>query len=116
MIDSETRDIVVNKYIQNHRLERRLNTDGAPTEDTVNAQSGYLIARDKYELQLTDEQLEAVRRGEAIRVAGGDAGEIVVLSAEAYKQSLQDEREKAELAQLTRKAVDKWGRDNPFDS
>lgn len=60
VIDSETRDIVVNKYIQTHRLERRLNTDGAPTEDTVNAQSGDLIARDKYELQLTDEQFRNI--------------------------------------------------------
>jgi hypothetical protein len=66
-------------------------------------------------LELTEEQRQAVQRGEAVRLSGTDLGKVVVLSASAFEGALLEEREKAEWAQLGRNAAERWGRENPYE-
>lgn len=67
-------------------------------------------------IDLNYDQSQAVRRGEAVRLIAQDLGEVVVLQASAYEEALAEEREKAGWARLSKKAADRWGRENPFES
>jgi thermostable 8-oxoguanine DNA glycosylase len=70
-------------------------------------------------MNLTPEQLEAVRKGEALRFTDGGS-EFVVLRADVYdkaKELLEDEEEKAlERARLaaSKKAAAAFMKDNPY--
>jgi hypothetical protein len=69
-------------------------------------------------VNLTLEQIEAVKKGEVVKLPLPEVGgEVVLLRAETYeemRETLEDDREKAAWAALGRKAVDLWARENPF--
>ena len=69
-------------------------------------------------MNLTLEQIEAVKKGEAVKLPLPEVGgEVVLLRAETYEEMrdmLQDDREKAAWAALGRKAADRWAHENPF--
>jgi hypothetical protein len=64
-------------------------------------------------LDVTDEQRSAVRRGEPVELVLGDLGDVVVLPKDVY-EALIDEREKTAWMKLNQKALAQWGRDNPY--
>jgi len=63
-------------------------------------------------VELIIEQHAAVQRGEIVRLTITGLGEVVVAQVAVYEDSLQVEREKANLAQAARKAVDRRTREN----
>jgi hypothetical protein len=69
-------------------------------------------------IELTDQQRQAVKNGEAIRFPAPDIGEdIVLLSAaqyEAMRELLDDQREQEAVLRYSRKQAAKAARDNPF--
>jgi hypothetical protein len=65
-------------------------------------------------MTLTAEQAEAVKSGKPIRVEVEDVGEVVVLLPAALAELLEEEREKAAWARVSRKAADRWAQENPF--
>ena len=69
-------------------------------------------------IELTEKQRQALRNGEAVRVPALDNGEeVVLLRGEDYDRIqalLEDEREKASWAGLSRKAATRWAQENPF--
>ena len=69
-------------------------------------------------MNLTLEQIEAVKKGEAVKVPLPEVGgEVVLLRAETYeemREMLEDDREKAAWAALGRKAADRWAHEHPF--
>jgi hypothetical protein len=68
-------------------------------------------------IQLTDQQKQAARNGEAVRLTVPELdSDFVLLRAEKYeliRDLLEDEREKAAWAKLARKAADRWAEENP---
>jgi ASC-1-like (ASCH) protein len=71
-------------------------------------------------IELTEQQRQAVKQGEAIRLLAPELGEdVVLLRAEAYdtiRELLEEEREKAGWAKLARKAAVRWAEENPLES
>jgi hypothetical protein len=69
-------------------------------------------------IQLTEEQSQALRNGEPVRLPAPELGkEVVLLRGEDFariQMLLQDDREKAAWAALGRKAADRWAQENPF--
>ncbi len=69
-------------------------------------------------IQLTDEQNQALLKGEPVRLPLSDLGqEVVLLRGEDFariQMLLQDDREKAAWAAVGRKAADRWAQENPF--
>jgi hypothetical protein len=69
-------------------------------------------------IELTEEQKQAVRNGEAVRLTVPELdSDVVLLRAEQYENLLEfseDEREKAAWAKLARKAANRWAEENPF--
>ena len=69
-------------------------------------------------IELTEEQNQAVRKGEVVRVTvPGFDSDLVLLRAEQYEhmhELLEDEREKAAWAKLAREAADRWAEENPY--
>ena len=69
-------------------------------------------------IELTEQQQQAIRQGEAVRVTVPEMdGDLVLLRADQYadlRESLEDEREKAAWAKLGRKAANRWAGANPF--
>ncbi len=67
-------------------------------------------------IELTETQREAVRRGQAIRLAAPEIGvDVVLLRAELYesiRELLIDEQEKAAWAGCGRKAAENWIQEN----
>jgi hypothetical protein len=64
-------------------------------------------------VELTEEQRQAIQRGEAVRLSVMDLGEVVVLPASAFV-ALLNEQDKAAWAKLARKAATRWAQENPF--
>jgi hypothetical protein len=67
-------------------------------------------------LDLNQDQSQAVMRGETVRLSSHDLGEVVVLQLAAYEEALAEERERAGWSQLGKKAAERWGQENPFES
>lgn len=69
-------------------------------------------------MNLTQEQVEALRRGKPVRVASPEIGEDVLLvRASAVGQlqdELEDEREKEAWARLGMQAASAWAEENPY--
>ncbi len=69
-------------------------------------------------IQLTQEQSQALRNGEAVRLPMPELGKEVVLLCGAdfarIQMLLEDDREKAAWASLGRKAAKRWAEENPF--
>ena len=66
-------------------------------------------------LQLSDEQRQAVKRGEVICLANQDIGEVVVLQSAVLDESVREDRESSAWAKAARRSLESWGRENPFD-
>jgi hypothetical protein len=69
-------------------------------------------------MNLTIEQIEAVKKGEAVKLALPEVGgDVVLLRAETFEEMreiVSDDKEKAAWAALGRKAADRWACENPF--
>jgi hypothetical protein len=69
-------------------------------------------------IELTEEQRQAVRNGQPVRLTIPDlGGDLVLLPAEHYESIralVEDEQEKVAWARLARKAADRWAEENPF--
>ena len=65
-------------------------------------------------IHLTEDQRQAVQRGEPVRVEALGLGEIVVLQAELYDEEHHADAELAAWAKLSRKAASKWAKENPY--
>lgn len=61
--------------------------------------------------QLTEEQREAVKGGQAIHVQLPEVGEVVILLPDALTELLEEERAKAAWAKMSRKAAERWDRE-----
>jgi hypothetical protein len=66
---------------------------------------------------LTEEQGQAVKEGNPVRLTVPElGGNLVLLSAERYesiRDLLEDEQEMAAWAALARKAANRWAQENP---
>jgi hypothetical protein len=69
-------------------------------------------------MKLTKLQIEAVKRGEAVRVRSAEVGgEVVLLNTNAYAEIeaiLRDKLAKDELGSAVRRSLDTWALENPF--
>ncbi len=69
-------------------------------------------------IELTQEQSQALRNGEPVRLLLAELGkEVVLVCAKDFARIqilLEDDREKAAWAALGRKAADRWARENRF--
>jgi hypothetical protein len=69
-------------------------------------------------IELTDEQREAVKNGEAVRLPSAEIGEdVVLLRASLYervREMLEDEREQRAVLQYSMRQAAKAARDNPY--
>jgi hypothetical protein len=69
-------------------------------------------------IELTEEQRQAVMNGKTVLLTIPElGGDLVLLRADLYesiRDVLEDEREKAAWAKLSRKAADRWASENPF--
>ena len=69
-------------------------------------------------IELTEDQGQAVRDGKTVLLTVPElGGELVLLRAERYesiRDFLQDQQEKAAWAKLARKAADRWAEENPY--
>jgi NTP pyrophosphatase (non-canonical NTP hydrolase) len=65
-------------------------------------------------IEISDEQKSALERGEAVRVRTGDMGDVVVISARMASGDLDADEQRA-WAEVAKKALNHWGRANPFD-
>jgi hypothetical protein len=65
-------------------------------------------------MNLTAEQVDAVKNGQTVRVQVPGVGEVVVLLPSALTELLEEERDKASWARLSRKAAERWAQENPF--
>jgi hypothetical protein len=69
-------------------------------------------------IDLTDEQIQAVRDGKPVRIVPPDLGrEVVVVPAEVFKamqDELDDEREQAAFRAFARKQAERLARENPY--
>ena len=67
---------------------------------------------------LTAEQLDALKRGDTVRVSSAEVGEdLIVVRAstlEELTESLQDENEKRAWAKLGMHAASRWAKENPY--
>ena len=64
-------------------------------------------------MDLTAEQVTAVKNGETVHVQMPGVGEVIVLLPTALMELLEEEREKAAWARLARKAAEQWAQENP---
>ncbi len=69
-------------------------------------------------MKLTVEQIEAVKKGDPVRISMPEIGkDVVLLRAEDYeeiREALDDERARRALAQAGLEAASHWAHDNPF--
>lgn len=69
-------------------------------------------------IELTEEQRQAVRNGEAIRLALPEIGEDVILLSAAQYQNLQeslvDQREQAAVLRYSMKQAVRAAKENPY--
>jgi len=69
-------------------------------------------------IELTEQQRQAVKNGEAIRVAAPEIGEDVVLlratQYESLRELLEDQREQQAILRYSMKQAAKAARDNPY--
>lgn len=69
-------------------------------------------------IELTEQQRQAVRSGQAIRVPAPEIGEdVVLLSATQYQQiqeSLEDRREQEAVLRYSMKQAAKVAKENPY--
>jgi hypothetical protein len=63
-------------------------------------------------MNLTEEQAEALKKGETVRVQITGVGEVVILLPSVLTKLLEEERDKAAWARLARKAAVQWAREN----
>ncbi len=67
---------------------------------------------------MTEQQSQALRNGEPVRLPVSELGkELVLLRGEDFariQMLLEDDREKSAWATLGRKAADRWAQENPF--
>jgi hypothetical protein len=69
-------------------------------------------------IELTEQQRQAVRNGEAIRVAAPEIGEdVVLLNATRYQsmqESLEDHREQDAVLRYSMEQASKIAKENPY--
>ena len=69
-------------------------------------------------IELTQEQQQAIRNGEPVRISHPELGrEVVLLSAETYeeiRELLEDERRQKAFRQAGMKSASRWMKDNPY--
>jgi PHD/YefM family antitoxin component YafN of YafNO toxin-antitoxin module len=69
-------------------------------------------------IELTDEQRQAVRNGEPVRLAAPElGGDIVLLSAKQFErlqELLEDERQQRAFRQAGLRSAVRWLKDNPY--
>ena len=69
-------------------------------------------------IDLTEQQREAVRNGEAVRLTAPEIGEDVVLlratQYETMRESLEDRRKQQAILRYSMKQAAKVARENPF--
>ena len=69
-------------------------------------------------IELTEQQCQAVKNGEAIRVMAPEAGgDVVLLQATQYesiRELLEDEREQAAISRHAMKQARKIAQENPY--
>lgn len=69
-------------------------------------------------IELTEQQLQAVKSGEVVHVAAPELGEdVVILSAaqyEAIRELLEDQREQQAVLHYTMKQAAKVAQENPY--
>jgi hypothetical protein len=70
-------------------------------------------------IELTEEQRQAVTDGKTVRLTVPElGGDLVLLRAERYERIrdlLEDEQEKAAWAKLARKAANRWAEENTYE-
>lgn len=67
-------------------------------------------------IDLNAEQIDAVKRGETVRLVTSGLGEVVIVRASEYKAQFEDDRCVAEWIQLGMESADRWARENPFET
>lgn len=65
-------------------------------------------------IELTDDQLSAVIRGEPVRLDSIQTGSLVVLRAADYEELIEDARDQAALVSASSDALNRWCKENPF--
>lgn len=69
-------------------------------------------------IELTEQQRQAVKNGEAVRVAAPDIGEdVILLTASQYesiRESLADQREQQAVLRYAMKQAAKVAQENPY--
>ena len=66
-------------------------------------------------LELSEQQRQAVERGDPVRLAAEGLGDVIVFRAQAFDERDASEQEQKNLAMRARQAAKRWGRENPFD-
>jgi len=68
-------------------------------------------------IELTEQQTQAVRNGEAVRVAAPEIGDVVLMSAIQYqniRELLDDKREQDALLRYSMRQAAKVASENPY--
>ena len=69
-------------------------------------------------IELTEEQRQAIRNGEAVRLVAPEIGEdVILLSAAQYeslRESLEDQREQEAVLHYSMKQAAKVAKENPY--
>ena len=65
-------------------------------------------------IELSDDQLSAVIRGEPVRLDSNQTGSLVVLRAADYDGLIEDTRDQAALVSASTGALNRWCKENPF--
>lgn len=64
-------------------------------------------------MNLTDEQKQQLKSGQAVAVEEPSVGNVVLILADVY-EAITDAIQKDELATLSKKAAADWAKDNPY--
>jgi len=64
-------------------------------------------------LNLTQEQKDRLKNGQAVEIDEPTVGPVVVLLSQVY-ESITDAIQESELSALAKKAANDWARDNPY--
>ena len=84
----------------------------------MNRRSGTMRGKEAAMIELTEQQRQAVKNGEAVRVAVPEIGEdVVLLSAALYeniREILEDQREQQAVLRYAMKQAAKVAQENPY--
>ena len=67
-------------------------------------------------LELTEQQRQAVVRGDPVRINAAGIGDVIVFRPGEIAAQDGESDELAQMAALARRAAKRWGEENPFQS